>query len=172
MTAIITLSVLFAVLATGYNAHIFLLYKSARGGDVEETKYHNKMVHRVGWIMRLGVFAGIFWIGRLLELSWEDLVFASMIYAFIAWAFYDWGYNMAHGHSPFYSGGKNTSSTIDRWIGKYHIDDWLKGLLLLATVFYYELNLFSLTTANIIGYVAFLLPIYLAWRIRKKREDV
>ena len=170
-TLIIISSIIFMLLIAFYNAYVFELYFTRR-------KSYNKMVHRLGCVLRLFWMVAIASVCWLSGMPWGKAAFLVLLNVNLAWTLFDLIYNLKHNHKWYYSGSlkSGTSSIFDKFLNKF--DEWVKVALIILTGLWLPFDIpfllqdtiskrgidLGITIVLIIGFA------YLANRVYNKKE--
>lgn len=170
-TLIIILSVIIGFLIAFYNAFVYKLYFTRLPAD-------NKIVHRLGFFLRLFWIIAFIAIGWLSKISWNNIAFITLLNISLSWTLFDLVYNKIHNHKWYYSGttGSGTSSFIDKLLNK--VDEYIKGGVLVFTILWYPFYIYEILKDTILNrgfdlLIAVLIFIawgYLAYRLYVKKE--
>lgn len=131
---IIVSSVVIMLTIAFYNAFVFKLYFTRSKSD-------NKIVHRLGGLLRLFWMVAIAATCWLSEMHWGKAAFFILLNINLAWTIFDLIYNWKHNHPWYYSGSlkSGTSSVIDKFFNKF--DEWIKGGLVVLTILWLPFNI-------------------------------
>lgn len=137
MILLIAFITIMGLLLALYNGFVFAMALPGK-----RDPHYNKLLHRVGWMIRLSVWCFSMAIGILEEdITLNDLIWLSLYSLLWFWPVYNIIYAKINDEEWLYVGSetRTTASWFDRKLRKFSIPGYI--LTLLLTVFWYPLDI-------------------------------